>query len=145
MKEKPNCWKMLNFITELKLYSISLPIICGLLLSAYLIESTKLELICGTLLGFLPGLILFTILTLPIWFIKQTEEPSSFQRFCRNYVIGIAQKLSFMGSRSGNSIQCRDIRFFQYYLSHPQKPENIWADQADTTQFDWQNPQEWPF
>ena len=42
------------------------------------------------------------------------------------------------------SIQPRDIRFFQHYLSHPQKPENVWADQIDTTQFDWQAPKEWP-
>lgn len=144
MKEKPNCWKLLNFITELRLYSIGLPIVCGLLLSTYLMGSTKLGPTWGTLLGFMPGFIFFTILTLPIWFVKQTQTPSSFQRFCRNYVIGIAQKLSFLSSRSGNSIQRRDIRFFQYYLSHPQKPENIWADQTDTTLFDWQDPKQWP-
>ncbi len=85
MGQKPIYQKMLNFIAGLKLCSIGLPIVCGLPLSAYLIESIKLGPVWGTLLGFLPSLILFTISTLPIWFIKQTERPSLFQRFCRNY------------------------------------------------------------
>lgn len=147
MEEKPIYRKMLNFITDLKLCSIGLPIICGLPLSAYLIQSTQLGLAWGTLLGFLPWLILFTILTLPIWFIKPTERPSSLQRFCRNYLLGMAKFVSFcgLGSHAGQYIYPQDIRFFQYYLSHPTNPENIWADQVDTTKFDWQNPKEWPF
>jgi hypothetical protein len=84
------------------------------------------------------------MLALPAWFVKPTQTPSSLQRFCRNYMLAITQKLSFLCSKSGNSIQPRDIKFFQYYLSHPQKPESVWADQVDTMQFDWQNPENWP-
>ena len=146
MGQKPIYQKMLNFIAGLKLCSIGLPIVCGLPLSAYLIESIKLGPVWGTLLGFLPSLILFTISTLPIWFIKQTERPSLFQRFCRNYLLSMAKFVSFcgLGSHAGEHISPQDIRFFQYYLSHPQKPENVWVDQVDTTQFDWQHPKAWP-
>lgn len=144
MKSKPIYWKMLDFITGLKLYSIGLPLIYGLLLSTLLIETTNCSITLGTFLGFFPGFILFTVSTFPIWFIRQSINPSSFQRWCRNYTIKLAK---FTRPIQGGlaQISLKDIRFFQYYLSHPANPENIWADQVDTTKFDWQNPKEWPF
>ena len=143
-KEKPIYWKIQFLVTEFKVLGILVfPWVPGLLLSTFLLKNTNWGSPWCVICGFLPGLAL-SFLTLPGWFVKPTSAPSPWQRFCRDYILGAAQHLSFLCSKNGDSIQTRDIRFFQYYLSHPQKPENVWADQIDTTQFDWQNPKEWP-
>lgn len=144
-KEKPLYRKVYWLIWDLKILGVFLPVISWWLLGAYLAEHTSLGIMASSCLGFFVGFI-FTFFTLPVWFIKSDSQPSSFQRFCRNYFLRIAKGIVFIGLGSkSESIQLKDIRFFQYYLSHPQKPENIYADQTDTTLFDWQNPKEWPF
>ena len=142
-REKPLYYKVCWLVSDLKLLGILSPFLgwlFGICLSAF-----NLKVTIYPCLGFLLGFI-FTFFTLPLWLIKSASHPSSFQRFCRNYSIGIARGFSFigLGNQAGDVIQIKDIRFFQYYLSHPEKPENIMADQKDTTQFDWQNPKEWP-
>ena len=143
-KEKLLAWKMLELINALKLYGIYLPFLSCLLAGAWLMENTSLSPFWASCVGALPGL-LFTFLSFPLWFIRQTETPSPWQRWCRRYAIVLGQKTSFLAlNRAGDSIQTRDIRFFQYYLSHPQNSENIWADQINTLTFDWQDPTNWP-
>ena len=143
-KEKPLYRKVCWLISDLKMLGIVFPLLFFLWIGTYLSNHTSLGIVASSCLGFLIGFI-FTFFTLPAWFVKPTSQPSSFQRFCRNYFLGIVKFVSFvgLGSHSGEYIYTKDIRFFQYYLSHPEKPESVWADQVDTTQFDWQNPAEW--
>ena len=143
-KEKPLYYKVDWLVLDSnKLLGVFSPLL-GWLFGVFLSGLFNLKITTCTYLGFLIGFI-FTFFTFPLWFVKSTAQPSSFQRFCRNYAIGIARFYSFIGlaSQAGDAIYPKDIRFFQYYLSHPQEPENIWADQIDTTRFDWQNPEEW--
>ena len=140
-REKTLYWKMTSFVIELRIVGILLSLACYLCTSLWLMAHADLK--WSILGGFITAIFAF-LLTLPAWFISPTPKPNPFQRFCRNYVIGCANKTSFLCSPSGESMQIRDIRAFQYYLSHPQQKENILADQIDPTQFDWQNPSNWP-
>ena len=92
----------------------------------------------ATLLLLLP---LFLLLSCLARCVKQTANPSSWQRFLRKTIWKIINIMCH------NSIPQEEETSFRWWLSHPGQP---WPEDMqelckhiDTTSFDWQNPNAW--
>lgn len=126
-----------------KLLSIGLTIAFTFLFATVLIGKMNFPIIQGWIQGFLLALLFFVFLS-PLFFVAQTERPSTFQRFCRSYSFAVLCLLT-----RGDIFTQQDISRYRYWLSHPKTLYNppliAMIDQTNTSSFDWNIPSAWPF
>lgn len=138
-----------------KLIAIGLPIILPLFLGGmafFATHDTEMTLIAAV--AALAAALFFFVIYMPTLFVHPDTNPSRWQRFCRTYTINLSNAL-LKGKRlektldpKGYRKRLQETRYFQYWLSHPDaNPTSEQCEkivQADTRQFDWQDPAQWP-
>ena len=105
--------------------------------------------------------LLLLLLFLPAVCVRRTAAPSAWQRFCRFYLFYPAKWIVFiflfsiwflwmlMNQPKQAKQEAKHFNtYFKYWLSHPDEeptPEHCEKIvQADTSKFDWQDPNQWP-